>query len=318
MRGILIFLAIVAALGVLGWRSGDVPPVDEVAAAQAETDVALQSMIVDGAGGVPLHVVFAGPADGAPVILIHGFPEFWYAWREQITVLADAGYRVAALDLRGYNRSGKPKGRDAYGLSDYAADIVALMDGQGWSDAYVAGHDIGAAVTWTLSYDHPERVRKAVAFNVAPLGAIAEATADGAKSDGLYRIFFRAPFLPELALRAGRYFVLGRLLEKSGAFDAAVLERYKAAWARDNAISTMLGFYRADGLGAAVNRQGPDVPAFLVLAENDPYLPKAAVAPARRYLGAENVVVWPGVSHWTLQEKPSETASVMIEWFQQK
>ncbi len=318
MRKLLVFWGILIALIWFGWSSGDRALVDELAVATAETGVAYESVLVEGAEGIELHVVFAGPKDGPPVILIHGFPEFWYSWRKQIAALANAGYRVAAPDLRGYNRSDKPTGRDAYRLETYAADIIALMDGQGWAKANVAGHDVGAAVTWTLAYDHPERLNKVMVFNIAPFGALEEAYEAGAKSVSWYRAFFRTPFLPELALRSGGYHVLGKQLKEGsapGAFSDQDVTIYKAAWARDNAISTMLGFYRADGLDGPAPRQGPDVPARLILASEEAFVPKEAEAPARRYLGDDNVTVWQGVSHWSLQEKPQETATAMIEWF---
>ena len=81
--------------------------------------------------GVRLHVVEAGPADGKPVLLLHGFPEFWWGWRQQIPALAAAGRRVVAPDLRGYNLSGKPKGIRAYGLDPLTDDLRGLLDDVG-------------------------------------------------------------------------------------------------------------------------------------------------------------------------------------------
>ncbi|MCU0465000.1 MAG: alpha/beta fold hydrolase, partial [Anaerolineae bacterium] len=94
--------------------------------------------------GITLHVVTAGPADGQPVVLLHGFPEFWYGWKEQIPALAAAGYRVIVPDQRGYNQSDKPKGVEQYTLDKLTGDIAGLLDALGYADAYIVGHDWGA------------------------------------------------------------------------------------------------------------------------------------------------------------------------------
>ena len=98
--------------------------------------------------GITLHVVQAGPADGDLVILLHGFPEFWYGWKAQITYLAEQGYRVWAPDQRGYNLSDKPDGIDAYRMSELVADVIGLIDAAGVDRVYLVGHDWGAAVAW--------------------------------------------------------------------------------------------------------------------------------------------------------------------------
>ncbi|GAB4578377.1 MAG: hypothetical protein Fur0022_11120 [Anaerolineales bacterium] len=93
-----------------------------------------------------LHVVQAGPETGELVILLHGFPEFWYGWRKQIPCLAEAGYRVWVPDQRGYNESDKPKGIAAYTLDQLAGDVIGLIDAAGREKAILIGHDWGAAV----------------------------------------------------------------------------------------------------------------------------------------------------------------------------
>ena len=95
---------------------------------------------------VRLHVVTAGPADGPVVVLLHGFPEFWFSWRKQIAPLAEAGYRVIVPDQRGYNLSDKPWRVSAYGLDSLTLDAVRLIEWTGCERAFVVGHDRGAAV----------------------------------------------------------------------------------------------------------------------------------------------------------------------------
>ncbi|MCU0509635.1 MAG: alpha/beta fold hydrolase, partial [Anaerolineae bacterium] len=99
-------------------------------------------------GGKParirLHVVTAGPEDGPPVVLLHGFPEAWFAWQHQIPVLAGAGFRVLAPDMRGYNLSDKPEGIDKYRIEHLTGDVAALIHWAGAQRAVVVGHDWGA------------------------------------------------------------------------------------------------------------------------------------------------------------------------------
>jgi pimeloyl-ACP methyl ester carboxylesterase len=110
------------------------------------------------ANGIELHVATAGPADGPPVVLCHGFPELWYSWRHQLGPLAGAGYRVLAPDLRGYGASSSPKEVGAYGSDSLTGDLCGLLDHYGYDQAAFVGHDWGALVLWEMGRLHPERV----------------------------------------------------------------------------------------------------------------------------------------------------------------
>ena len=110
--------------------------------------------------GLDLHLVAAGPEEGPPVLLLHGFPEFWFGWRNQIGPLAAAGYRVLAPDQRGYNLSAKPPGMLPYTRRQLALDMIALLDQLGHERAAVVGHDWGGAVAWWMALQHPERVER--------------------------------------------------------------------------------------------------------------------------------------------------------------
>jgi pimeloyl-ACP methyl ester carboxylesterase len=116
--------------------------------------------------GLRLHCVEAGT--GPLVVLLHGFPEFWYAWRHQLPALADAGYRVVAPDLPGYNTSDKPPRVRDYRPQVLAQDMADLIVALGAGSAAVAGHDWGGALAWLLAMHHPERVQRLVVLN-API-----------------------------------------------------------------------------------------------------------------------------------------------------
>src|SRR5512138_809597 len=116
--------------------------------------------------GIQLHVVQAGPKNGIPVLLLHGFPEFWYGWRKQIPALAEAGCRVIVPDQRGYNLSDRPKGIRAYRVDELVADVVGLIDALEYERVNVVGHDWGALVAWMLAIRHPERLHRLGIVNV--------------------------------------------------------------------------------------------------------------------------------------------------------
>jgi pimeloyl-ACP methyl ester carboxylesterase len=108
--------------------------------------------------GIELHVAVAGPADGPPVVLCHGFPEIWYSWRHQLGALADAGYRAHAPDLRGYGSSARPTAVADYGSDNLTADLAGLLDHYGYDQAAFVGHDWGAMVVWEMGRLHPARL----------------------------------------------------------------------------------------------------------------------------------------------------------------
>ena len=109
-------------------------------------------------GDQRLHYVEAG--DGPLIVLLHGFPEFWYGWRLQIQPLAAAGFRVVAPDTRGYNLSSKPDGVKAYDIADLAADIRGLIHERGAESALLVGHDWGGSIAWATAMNHPEVVER--------------------------------------------------------------------------------------------------------------------------------------------------------------
>ncbi len=122
--------------------------------------------------GVRLRTALAGPADGPLVILVHGFPESWYSWRHQITGLSDAGYRVAAPDVRGYGHSDQPQDIEAYTIAEMAADIAGLTEALSPDPAILIGHDWGAPIVYNTALLHPDKVRAIAGLSIphAPVG----------------------------------------------------------------------------------------------------------------------------------------------------
>ncbi len=199
--------------------------------------------------GVRLHVVQAGPADGQPLVLLHGFPEFWYGWRKQLPVLAQAGFRVIVPDQRGYNRSDVPTGIDQYRLECLTSDILALLDTLGHPACYLAGHDWGAAVAWALALAHPERIQRLAILNVPHPLVMAEFLEKNPRQmlKSWYIAFFQLPAIPERLLSGKNFARMTAALRASGredTFSPADIEQYQLAWQRSG-MSGMINWYRA-------------------------------------------------------------------------
>ncbi len=283
-------------------------------------ETALRSGYHD-AGAVRLHVVEAGPTDGPPVLLLHGFPEFWFGWRHQIGALAAAGYRVVVPDGRGYNTSDKPAGIAAYRIDRLAADVVGLADALGLDRFHLVGHDWGGVVAWATGALHPARVDRLAVLN-APhpdtWGAYARRHPSQALRS-LYVGLFQLPILPEALLSAGRYRALRRsLLESSrpGTFSAADLDRYVEAWSQPGALTAMIGWYRA-------LRHRPSQPLPPILAETlvlwgveDRFLETALAAEAANRCRSARVQLVEA-THWLQAEEPEAVNEALLGFFEQ-
>jgi pimeloyl-ACP methyl ester carboxylesterase len=200
--------------------------------------------------GISLHIVECGPADGEPVLLLHGFPEFWWGWHNQIPALAEAGFRVVAVDMRGYGQSSAPADVGSYALGTLVSDIAQLTHALGWERFNLIGHDWGGVVGWTFASYHPLRLKRLMILN-APHPDVLPSVIRTRPSQLLrssYIGFFQLPVLPETVLSAGNYALLRRALtstSRSGTFSKEDLQRYTAEWERERRLKAMLHYYRA-------------------------------------------------------------------------
>src|SRR3954470_24979580 len=230
---------------------------------------------------VHLHAVAAGPRDGPLVVLLHGFPEFWWGWRQQIGPLAKAGLRVVAPDQRGYNLSGKPKDIRSYGIDTLADDVLGLADALGRKHFAVVGHDWGAVLAWHLAASNPERVERAVVLN-GPHPATMRAHTLRNPSQAFrswYVGFFQLPLLPEWMLHAANFAALRSAMTataRPGTFSAEDFARYRAAWAQPGALTAMLNWYRAlPGYTGSIHTGRIRVPVRIIWGDRDAALDKS-------------------------------------------
>jgi len=202
------------------------------------------------ANGITFHCIEAGPKEGPLVVLLHGFPEFWWGWRHQIEPLARAGFHVLVPDQRGYHLSDKPEGRRAYDLDILAQDLDALSEALGYTRCTLVGHDWGGLVAWWTASRYPERIERLVVLN-APHPTIAGSYLRRHPSQmlrSLYIGLFQIPYLPEAMLAANNHQALKRTLlrtSRAGTFSENDLAEYEKAWAQKGALTAMLNWYRA-------------------------------------------------------------------------
>jgi pimeloyl-ACP methyl ester carboxylesterase len=267
--------------------------------------------------GVRLHTVQAGPDGGPLVVLLHGFPEFWYGWHEAIEPLAEAGYRVVVPDQRGYNRSEKPDGVAAYRLDELAADVVGLTDALGRDAAHVVGHDWGAAVAWWTAIHESDRVLTCTAANVPHPTAMRRRLREtwSQRRKSWYFVFFQLPLLPEATVRAGDGWLLERTMRHSsvpGTFTEQDFDYYRTAWSRPGAIRSMLNWYRAVGR----ERSRPqtdrvDPPTLVVWGEREQFLDGELAHESVDYCRDGRLELLPDATHWVQHERPDRVVALL-------
>jgi epoxide hydrolase 4 len=201
-------------------------------------------------GEVRLNVREAGPADGPPLILLHGFPESSLAWRKVMRPLGERGFRVIAPDMRGYGDSDIPDGIDAYALDRLVGDVIGLADALGLPTFAIAGHDWGGIVAWAVAARHPDRVRRLVILNAPHADTVSAEMQRHPRQlvRSWYVAFFQIRGLPERVLTVFRFRALRRSLTHSsrpGTFERADITAYVAQWARPGRLTAMLNYYRA-------------------------------------------------------------------------
>ncbi|WP_311170382.1 alpha/beta fold hydrolase [Halobellus ordinarius] len=265
---------------------------------------------------VRLHVVTAGDEDDPLVVLLHGFPEFWYSWHRSTAPLVDAGYRVLVPDQRGYNHSEKPEGVYPYRITELSRDIVELIESEGRESAHVVGHDWGAGVAWDLALRHPGSVDRLGIVNVPHPRAFQKTLTSNPRqlAKSWYMFFFQVPRFPEWAQRQMNYRPFADSLRdaKPGTFTEEDIERYRAAW--DRGLTGMINWYRAlfryreDPPRARV---GP--PTLVVWGERDEYLLAEMAERSVDYCDDGRLERVPKGTHWVHHEYPEDVTGHIIE-----
>ena len=278
----------------------------------------------DGAG-VRLHYVTRG--EGPLVLLLHGFPDFWYGWRHQLAAIGDAGFRAVAVDLRGYNLSDRPSRVDAYGLDRLAADVAAIAGSLGHGRAHVVGHDWGGAIAWRVAMRHPAVVDRLVILNAPHPRRFAELLRTPAQAlRSWYVAAVQVPIAPELLLEADGRALLHRVWRAMhrhpGAFTTNDAARYDAAFARPGALRSALAYYRAAARAprttfdhdGAPSGDVVRAPTLVIWGQDDPALVAANADGLERWVPNVRVERVAGAGHFVQADAP-ETVNDALRRF---
>ena len=271
--------------------------------------------------GIRLHVVQAGPKSGVPVVLLHGFPEFWYGWKNQIPALIAAGCRVIIPDQRGYNLSDKPKGVKNYDTHILVDDIIGLIDALGYEKINLVGHDWGAIVAWTLAILYPERLHKLCIMN-APHPAVMKRflTRDFEQiRRSWYVFFFQLPWIPEAGMRQNNWRGAERALRGSGkihTFTNEDIEKYKEAWSQPDAMTSMINWYRALIRHRPSLSRNPrvKVPTLMMWGMKDFALSHRMARPSMDYVDEGNLILFPEATHWVQHDAAEEVNHYLVDF----
>lgn len=270
--------------------------------------------------GITLHVAEAGPLEGPLVVLLHGFPEFWYGWRHQIDALAQAGYHVLAPDQRGYNKSDKPPGRSAYHLDQLALDVVGLVENTGAKSFALIGHDWGSAVGWRLAAKFNSKMARFISMS-APHSAVwleAIRTIPAQRKKSWYVGVFRLPWLPEFLMRLQNYKALAAAMRETKRPEACTeqdLVEYRRAWSTPGALTAMLNWYRAVQAKEAAQKPEKliDVPAQILWGNDDKFgVPQLAEMSCQ--LCSHATVHHLDATHWIQHDEPDQVNQLILNF----
>jgi pimeloyl-ACP methyl ester carboxylesterase len=254
---------------------------------------------------------------------LHGFPQFWYEWRHQIPALVEAGFRVVAPDMRGYNLSDKPPGVRAYRVELLARDVERLIVACGERTAVVVGHDWGAIVAWIAAMRNPGRVGRLAILNVPhPARFLDGLLSPGQLLRSSYMFFFQIPRLPEEVIRAGDFALLRSALlrdpVRAGAITADDIERYVGAMARPGALTAILNYYRAFLRNPRETRallKRIEAPVLVIWGERDRFLSRKLAEPPRLWVpNLLRVERLPDASHWVAEDRPLEVNTLLLDF----
>jgi pimeloyl-ACP methyl ester carboxylesterase len=261
---------------------------------------------------------------GDLVVLLHGFPEFWYSWRHQFEPLASAGFCAVVPDLRGYNESDAPPTIADNRTNTLVADIADLIKSYDRGPACVVGHDWGGLIAWRLAAQLPELVRKLVIMNAAHPAAFQEELRHNPKQwfKSAYTLFFQLPWLPERLLRAANFAALDRGWRQQPAnpqaFTTDDISQYKQALSK-HGLTPPLNYYRA-ALRYRRDLFGPPqlvpVPTLVIWGEKDPFMSVSILKRLKPWVEDLTVKTISNAGHWVQNESPELANQALIDFLQ--
>jgi pimeloyl-ACP methyl ester carboxylesterase len=271
-------------------------------------------------GDQRLHYVEAG--EGPLIVLLHGFPEFWYGWRLQIQRLAAAGFRVVAPDTRGYNLSSRPDGVAAYEVGKLADDIRGLILERGAQSALLVGHDWGGSIAWAIAMNHPEVVDRLAILNAAHPRKLSEGLHHpGQLRKSWYFFFFAVPDLPEGVVHANDWHFFRHFLhDAKPPYTAEEMDRYIEAWSQPGAATAMINYYRSSVRTSPKTAEAQirpvAAPTLVIWGEQDRYLGPELAEPGHDDVpNLDRVERLADASHWVHHDEHERVTQLLTEFF---
>lgn len=269
--------------------------------------------------GIRLHTALAGSEEGEPVFLLHGFPDAWFGWEAQIGPLADAGFRVIVPDQRGYNLSDKPDGVASYQMDTLVKDIIGLADALGYERFYLAGHDFGAMVAWSMALCCPERIKRMVIANVPHPQVMSSYLRTQIKQmlKSWYALFFQIPGLPEWVVKLNNWrFLISAMPDDLSAEER---NRYREAWNQPAAMTGMMNWYRAF---FRIKRQTTlssriHVPTLILWGKQDPHLSYEMATLSVELCDNGRLITFENATHWILHDEPEAVSNHIVHFFRE-
>jgi len=264
---------------------------------------------------VQLHVVAAGDPDAPLVVLLHGHPDFWYGWRDQIRSLVEAGFRVVVPDQRGCNLSEAPDGIDAYRQAELVADVRELIHSEGRESAHVVGHDFGGFVAWNVALRHPSMVDRLGIFNVPHPTVYRETLRSSPQqiARSWYVWFYQVPKLPEWMLTRNDMANMVDSLEitsNPGTFDDETINHYKAAW-QHTGIRPRIHWYRGFLRSESPPRNTVTQPTLICWGADDIALLPSMAEKSVDHCETSQLRTFPDASHWVHHERDGATEALL-------
>jgi pimeloyl-ACP methyl ester carboxylesterase len=306
--------------------------------------------------GIDMAVYEAGPKDGFPVVLCHGFPELAYSWRYQLPALAAAGFRAIAPDQRGYGATYRPDNVEAYDMPHLTGDLAGLLDALGLEKAVFAGHDWGGLVVWQMPLYHPSRVAGVIGVNTPFLARPPLDPIMGMRAmfgENMYIVFFQKPGVADALLakdvgKTFRFFMRKRgitaadyakLPQSQRNLELVVaLQTDESTWPGEplmpaDELQVFIDTFTITGFTGGINwyrnisrnwelsgtmEQKVRVPGLMIMAEDDVVLSPAMADGMERFVPDLEKTLIRHCGHWTQQEHPEETNRAMIDWLKRR
>ncbi len=272
--------------------------------------------------GARLHVVTLGNPAGKPIMLLHGFPDFWYGWHHQAPALVTAGFRVIVPDQRGYNLSDCPRGTRPYRLDVLGKDIVGLFDHWGYEKIDLVGHDWGAAVAWWIAINFPDRMKHLAILNVPHPSVMLEALRKSRRQmvKSWYILFFQIPGLADWLLQRNNFALAIKMIKSSGkqtTFSDEDLEEYRQAWTNSGGLTGMINWYRA--LFRYHLQMTADIrvhiPTLVLWGKQDIALSQEMAQKSINLCDNGRLIFFEDASHWVQHDAADEINRQLVEYF---